>query len=191
MSILKKCPVEKLVALFSTYGDVVEVSMPTESSPGFGVEFLDVDAAKKAIVAGKASSGAFQAVFDADANPDADAVWIGGLEMPPPSSGIPGSSLRRQLTAKFADFERSPASIWLARSKSQAVVEFSTPVVAARVLAALKAERREGAAAKLEFDLISTKGTKAFVEKLSEDDRVDNKKLQDRKADGFRGGDGQ
>lgn len=165
--------------------------MPTESSPGFGVEFLDVDAAKKAIVAGKASSGAFQAVFDADANPNADAVWIGGLEMPPPSSGIPASALRRQLTAKFADFERRPASIWLARSKSQAVVEFSTPVVAARVLAALKAERREGSAAKLEFDLISTKGTKAFVDKLSEDDRVDNKKLHDRKTDDFRGGDGQ
>ena len=117
LSILQQCPLEKLVALFSSYGPVVEVYMPSESHPDFAVEFVDVESAEKAVVAGQASSVAFKSVYELAASgaSTADSVWLGGLDMPPVSSGFTASAIRRQLLDKFADIEPQPRSIWIAR----------------------------------------------------------------------------
>ena len=117
LGILQQCPLEKLVALFSSYGPVVEVYMPSESHPDFAVEFVDVESAEKAVVAGQASSVAFKSVYELAASgaSTADSVWLGGLDMPPVSSGFTASAIRRQLLDKFADIEPQPRSIWIAR----------------------------------------------------------------------------
>ena len=63
------------------------------------------------------------------------------------------------------------------RSKSQSVIRFSSPEVAQRVLAALREERRSGKSQKkIEFDAISTKAVKMFVEKMSAEDKRENEK---------------
>ena len=81
--------------------------MPTATRPSFGVEFLDVNAANKAVMAGAASSGAFKAVFDLDASFSSSSagLWMGGLEMAPGCSAL---SLRRGLMERFAKFDPRP-----------------------------------------------------------------------------------
>ena len=81
--------------------------MPTATRPSFGVEFLDVHAANKAVMAGAASSGAFKAVFDLDASSSSSCggLWMGGLEMKP---GCSAKAFRRSLIDRFAKFESRP-----------------------------------------------------------------------------------
>ena len=57
------------------------------------------------------------------------------------------------------------------------MIRFTTPEVAQRVLAALREERSSDPnRKKMEFDAISTKATRLFVEKMSEEDRRENEK---------------
>jgi len=166
--LIKNCRKEKIFDLFSKYGDVVDVVMPTEQSSDFTVEFTDVESARKAIDAGKASSGAFLAAFDSRSPPN-DAVWLGAVDMP---DDLTADSLKRQIINKFAAFEK-PKRILLCRSKSQAIAYFSTPEMAKRVLSALRAEKMNGMNS-LNFDFMSLKALTVFVKKMTQEDRLDN-----------------
>ena len=68
----------------------------------------------------------------------------------------------------------------LTRSKSQAVIRFSSPEVTQRVLAALREERRTGRSQKkMEFDVISSKAVRIFVEKMTPEDKKENEKRKE------------
>ena len=124
-------------------------------------------------MAGAASSGAFKAEFDHEASASCSppaGLWMGALDMPPSTSGA--SAFRRQLIERFAKFDPRPKSVWLARSKGEAVIEFSTPAVSQRVFAALKGDKTQ----KFDYDLISSKGIQVFVDQLSEGDVAENPK---------------
>ena len=57
------------------------------------------------------------------------------------------------------------------------MIRFSSAAVANRVLAALKDERRSGKnQTNIEFDFMSTKAVKMFVETMSEQDKIENQK---------------
>ena len=81
------------------------------------------------------------------------------------------------LSVGYACISRVEGFFSVSRSKSQSVIRFSSSAVANRVLAALKDERRSGKNQKnIEFDFMSTKAVKMFVETMSEQDKIENQK---------------